>query len=142
MTELKASHGAELGEAAITIGDLLPPGIMALGSRATMRIMDRLPDISIGTVTTNVPGPQIALYALGREMLAYYPYVPIVHGVPVGVAILSYNGRIAFGVTGDYDRVPDLDVLIHGIEYGIDELAGAARDHASNHTSVGPPPPR
>jgi WS/DGAT/MGAT family acyltransferase len=131
MTQLKASHGAELGEAVTSLGDLMLPAIMALGSRATIRVMGRLPQLSVGTITTNVPGPQVALYALGREMIAYYPYLPIAHGVPVGVAILSYNGRVAFGVTGDYDTVPDLDVLIHGIQDGVDELAKVARNHMS-----------
>ena len=126
MSELKATHGAELAEAATSLGDLMLPGMMALGSRATMRLMERLPDLSIGTVTTNVPGPQFPLYALGREMIAYYPYVPIVHGVPVGVAILSYNGHVTFGVTGDYDAMPDLGILIHGIEDGINELTKIA----------------
>jgi diacylglycerol O-acyltransferase len=131
MAELKASHGAELGEAAITLGDLMLPAVMALGSRATIGLMERLPNLSIGTVTTNVPGPQVALYALGRELIAYYPYVPIVHGVPLGIAILSYNGRVAFGVTGDYDSMPDLPVLIGGIERGLDELTELAADHAA-----------
>jgi diacylglycerol O-acyltransferase len=77
-------------------------------------------------VTTNVPGPQIPLYCLGREMLSYLPYVPIADGVRVGTAILSYNGRLAFGVTGDYDTAADVDVLARGIVAGIDELTALA----------------
>ena len=91
-----------------------------------MRLMERLPTLSIGTITTNVPGPQFPLYALGKRLVGYYPYVPILHGVPIAVAILSYHGRVAFGVTGDYTAAPDVGVLARGIENGIAELTKAA----------------
>jgi len=55
-------------------------------------------------------------------MLEYLPFVPIAHGVRIGVAITSYNGRVAFGVTGDFDTTADIDVLAIGIEDGIAEL--------------------
>ncbi|MGB9346669.1 MAG: WS/DGAT domain-containing protein, partial [Ilumatobacteraceae bacterium] len=57
-----------------------------------------------------------------REMLDYRPFVPLSYGVRTGVAILSYNGKISFGVTGDWDSVPDIDVLAAGIEEGMAEL--------------------
>jgi diacylglycerol O-acyltransferase len=131
MDELKASHGAEVGEAATSLGDLVFPGLLALGSRFTMRLMEHLPRLSIGTITTNVPGPQVALHCLGRELIGYYPYVPVAHGVPVAVAILSYNGRVAFGVTGDYETVPDLDVLTQGIHASLGELVKTAAEIGS-----------
>jgi diacylglycerol O-acyltransferase len=140
MRTLKASHGAELGEAATTLGDLVLPGMLAIGSRLTMRLMERLPKLSIGTVTTNVPGPQFPLYAMGRRLVAYYPFVPIAHGAPVGVAILSYDGKVAFGLTGDYEALPDLRVLARGIEVGLEELAelAAVKSSAPEVAAVGP----
>ena len=83
-------------------------------------------------VISNVPGPQVPLYACGREMLEYAPFVPLAHGMRTGVAILSYNRRIAFGVTGDWDGVPDLDVLADGIARGIDELVAASAPAATS----------
>ena len=103
MTGLKESHMAEAGEALTTLGDIFPPIAVGAISRTAMRVMHVLPQRSINTVTTNVPGPQFPLYCLGREMTAYYPFVPISHGVRIGTAILSYNGQLAFGVTGDFD---------------------------------------
>ena len=44
----------------------------------------------------------------------------------VGVAIFSYNGEVNFGVTGDLDTTPDLDVLCRGIEDGIKQLLKAS----------------
>jgi hypothetical protein len=67
------------------------------------------------------------LYACGREMLEYFPFVPLSHGVRTGVAILSYNRKVSFGVTGDWDTVPDIDVLTNGIESGMEELQHVAR---------------
>jgi hypothetical protein len=55
-------------------------------------------------------------------MLEYYPFVPLSHGVRVGTAVLSYNGRLAFGITGDFDTASDVGVLARAIKAGIREL--------------------
>ena len=122
MDELKGSHMAQMGEWATKIADLAPPMLVGTMSRLAARAEQRRPQRSVSTVTTNVPGPQFPLYCLGREMLEYHPFVPLSHGVRVGTAILSYNGRLAFGVTGDYDTVPDVGVLAAGIVDGVEEL--------------------
>jgi diacylglycerol O-acyltransferase / wax synthase len=122
MTELKGSHQAEAGNVVVELAEFAPPVLLTLGLRTAVSILRRAPQRSVNTVTTNVPGPQVPLYACGREMLDYLPYVPLSYGVRTGVAILSYNGRIAFGVTGDWDTVPDIDVLAGGIENGVTEL--------------------
>ncbi|MGZ8765891.1 MAG: WS/DGAT/MGAT family O-acyltransferase, partial [Acidimicrobiia bacterium] len=88
MAELKASHMAEAGETVAAIGDLAPPMVVGTVSRLAIRAMHRLPQRSINTVTTNVPGPQFPLYCLGHEMLEYRPFVPLSHGIRVSTAIL------------------------------------------------------
>jgi diacylglycerol O-acyltransferase len=60
-------------------------------------------------------------------MVEWYPYVPISQGLRVGTAILSYAGRLGFGVTADYDSLHDASVLARGIVDGIDELLERAR---------------
>ena len=55
-------------------------------------------------------------------MLEYRPYVPVSHGVRVGTAILSYNGRLAFGITGDYATARDVGVVASAITDDIEEL--------------------
>jgi len=77
-------------------------------------------------VTTNVPGPQIPLYVLGRKMLSAYPYVPLAGQIRIGVAIFSYDGHVTFGVTGDYDTTADIEVLCQGIEGELADLLAAA----------------
>ena len=55
-------------------------------------------------------------------MLEYFPFVPLGGHVRIGVAIFSYDGALNFGVTGDYETAPDIQVLCDGIEAGIQEL--------------------
>lgn len=122
MQRLKGSHMSDAGELVVRLGDLAPPMVVGPLMRAATRLLAQVPQRSVNTVTTNVPGPQVPLYCLGREMLAYYPFVPLSHGVRVGTAILSYNGQLSFGVTGDYDSAPDVEVLAAAIPAGFEEL--------------------
>jgi diacylglycerol O-acyltransferase / wax synthase len=118
MRGLKESRQAEAGETLTSLSFFAPPVLLAMGTR----VASRLPQRNVNTVTTNVPGPQYPLYAVGRRMIEAFPYVPLQGWVRVGVAIFSYDGNINFGVTGDYDTVPDLDVLCEGIEAGMSEM--------------------
>ena len=122
MTKLKASHISEAGEAVTTIGNLAPPMVVGPVSRMAIRAMHLFGQRSLNTVTTNVPGPQFPLYCLGHEMLEYRPFVPISHGLRVGTAILSYNGNLFFGVTGDQGTMPDVGVLATAVASGIEDL--------------------
>jgi WS/DGAT/MGAT family acyltransferase len=122
MQSLKDSGQAVAGEVLTSLGGFAPPLLLALAER----VVAHVPQRTINTVATNVPGPQYPLYAVGRRMLEAFPYVPLGGRVRVGVAILSYDGGLRFGVTGDWDTAPDLDVLCAGIEHGIDELLHAA----------------
>ncbi len=127
MAELKASHMPEAGSAVVSFAELVPPMLVGNTTRVLMRVLRSHPLRSVATVTTNVPGPQFPLYCLGREMLEHRPYVPISHGLRVGTAVLSYNGWLCFGVTGDAETTPDIDIVARGITAGIDELVAASR---------------
>lgn len=127
MAHLKDSKEAVAGEVLTSLSGFAPPMMLALGERVAAHVGQR----NINTVTTNVPGPQYPLYAVGRRMLESFPYVPLGGNVRVGVAIYSYDGGLSFGVTGDYDTAPDLEVLCAGIDAGLAELvrlAGAGTD--------------
>jgi len=82
---------------------------------------------------TNVPGPQIPLYAFGAQMREVYPVVPLAAAHSLGIAIFSYNGLMTFGVIADSESTPDIDVLARGIEEGLDELSAlVSADHRAN----------
>ena len=129
MSKLKASHIAEAGVMVTSVGNLAPPMLVGMFSRMAISGMHRFGQRSLNTVTTNVPGPQIPLYCLGHEMREYRPFVPISHGIRVGTAILSYNGRLCFGITGDYESMPDVGVLADAVTADIEYLAGRAREY-------------
>jgi diacylglycerol O-acyltransferase len=122
MERLKRSHEAVAGDVLVGLSGFAPAMLLALGLRAATHVPQR----NVNTVTTNVPGPQRPLFAAGRRMLECFPYVPLAGHVRVGVAIFSYDGALSFGVTGDYDRAPDIDVLCRGIEHSMAALYGAA----------------
>ena len=117
MSEVKLSHQAEAGALLLsTLSGLAPPVVVSAALRGGTALLRQLPQYRVNTVTTNVPGPGRPLYALGCELLEYIPFVPLGQGVRVGVAMLSYNGQVAFGVTGDWESVPDLGPMITGID--------------------------
>jgi diacylglycerol O-acyltransferase len=127
MDRLKQSHEPEAGEALTHLAAAVPPTLTARATHLAARLMAHVPQRTMNTVTTNVPGPQFPLYAAGREMLEYLPFVPLGPGVRIGVAILSYNGHLRFGITGDYDTAPDIDVLAGGIDAAMRTLLRSAR---------------
>jgi diacylglycerol O-acyltransferase len=127
MVALKASHQVDAGGALFSALTIVPAPLVALITRGSLMTMHKFPVTATNTVTTNVPGPQFPLYACGREMIEYLPYVPLAEGIRVGVAILSYNGRIAFGITGDYDTVPDINTMARCIQEEIIALRSLAK---------------
>jgi diacylglycerol O-acyltransferase len=118
MQDLKRSGQAVAAERLTALGGFAPAMLLALAGR----VGTRLPQNTINTVTTNVPGPQQPLYLAGRRMLEAFPFVPLGGHVRIGIAIFSYDGGINFGVTGDRDSSPDIGVLCRGIEAGISQL--------------------
>jgi diacylglycerol O-acyltransferase / wax synthase len=119
MDEMKRTSQAAGAEALTGILGFAVPSLLAAGSRAAFQ----LPQPLVQTVTTNVPGPQIPLYVLGRRLVRIHPFVPIGDNVRISVAILSYQGRFSFGITADDAAVPDVKVLARGIRRGLDELS-------------------
>jgi diacylglycerol O-acyltransferase / wax synthase len=122
MDHVKDTHQTVSAEILTGMLGLAAPMWLALGTQAAFR----LPQPLVQTVTTNVPGPRRPLYLLGRRLTALYPYVPIGNAVRISVAILSYVDSVSFGITADYDSLPDLDVFTEGIRRSLAELSGPA----------------
>jgi WS/DGAT/MGAT family acyltransferase len=115
MDGIKSSRQAVAGDVLTQLSGFAPPLLLALGSR----VMTRSARLNMDTATTNVPGPQQPVSALGRRLEASYPYVPVVGSIRIVVAIFSYDGTLYFGVTGDRDHAPDIATLTDGIEHGM-----------------------
>lgn len=115
---LRSVGEAEAGDSITTLAGYGPYPPVSWGIRLGMH----LPQHQITTVTTNVPGPRQTLYGLGREVQEILPYVPIADRLRIGVAMFSYRDALTFGITGDYQTVPDIEVLATGIARSMTEL--------------------
>jgi WS/DGAT/MGAT family acyltransferase len=104
----------------IEMAALAPPVLHAALARTTYAT--RLFNLTI----TNVPGPRQPMYAHGARLREVLPFVPLAAAHAVGIAVFSYDGLLAFGLSADRASTPDLAVLAEGIERGIDELRGLA----------------
>jgi diacylglycerol O-acyltransferase len=122
MDELKASKQG-LGAATLAaVNELAPPAVLAQSSR--LQFSTRL----FNLLVTNIPGPQFPLYVLGRRLLDLFPVAFLPENHALAIAILSYDGGIDFGLLGDWDALPDIDVIAEGLRASLEELLVAARD--------------
>jgi diacylglycerol O-acyltransferase / wax synthase len=120
MDGIKDSGQAVGAQVLTQLTGFAPPTIMAQAARLQAR--QRL----FNLVVTNVPGPQFPLYMLGRRLDATFPMVPLAENQALGIAIMSYDGQLNFGLNADYDALPDLEALADDLRAAIEELAAAA----------------
>jgi WS/DGAT/MGAT family acyltransferase len=120
MRGLKDSGQAVGAETLTQLAGFAPPTIMSQAARLQAR------QRFFNVVVTNVPGPQVPLYLIGRRLRGLYPVVPLANHQALGIAIMSYDGRLGFGLLGDYDALPDLEEIAAQLRGAIADLACAA----------------
>jgi WS/DGAT/MGAT family acyltransferase len=119
--EVIKESGQAVGAQVLTeLSGFAPPTIMAQAARLQAR--QRL----FNVVVTNVPGPQVPLYMLGRELDAIYPMVPLAENTALGIAIMSYFGQLNFGLVSDFDALDDVESLAEELALSIEEIVAAA----------------
>jgi diacylglycerol O-acyltransferase len=118
---LKRMHAAELVSLAGGLIGMFPTSVQGMAGP----IVSQLPITPFNLVCTNVPGPQFPLYLFGHKMLHCYPYVPVGGELAVNCAILSYNGTVYFGFSGDVHAAPDLRRLEKLLMTSFTELRAA-----------------
>jgi WS/DGAT/MGAT family acyltransferase len=124
MDGLKESKQALGAEVLAGVQNFAPPTVLAQASR--LNFSTRL----FNLIVTNIPGPQFALYMLGRKLEEVYPIAFLPRDHSLAIAIMSYNGQMNFGLLGDFDALPDIDRIAIGIEEGIAELVALAKQHS------------
>ncbi|HET8672615.1 MAG TPA: wax ester/triacylglycerol synthase family O-acyltransferase [Thermoleophilaceae bacterium] len=125
MAGIKESKQALGAEVITHLENFAPPTLLAQASR--LNFSTRL----FNLIVTNVPGPQFPLYLLGRELEELIPIAFLPENHALAIAIMSYNGRLDFGLLADYDAMPDLDDVALFLEDSLVELLEAARHHES-----------
>jgi diacylglycerol O-acyltransferase / wax synthase len=119
LKESKQALGAEVISGA---QNFAPPTILAQASR--LNFSTRL----FNLIVTNVPGPQFPLYVLGREMVQAVPVAFLPENHAMAIAIMSYNGQMNFGLLGDFDALPDIDLIASSINDELQTLIAMARE--------------
>ncbi len=120
MDGLKQSKQALGAETIARLNDFAPPTLLAQAARLTFST--RL----FNLLVTNVPGPQIPLYVLGRRLEETFPMAFLARNHALAIGVMSYNGQVNIGLIGDYDAMPDIEMVARGLNAALDELLEAA----------------
>jgi diacylglycerol O-acyltransferase len=118
-TQAHKDTGRAVGARSLSdIAGFAPATLHTLGVRVSAEVMRKQHDLLV----TNVPGPQVPLYAAGARLAASYPALPLSAGHLLTIGVTSYNGEVFFGLTADRDAVRDLDVLAQCLTDALEEL--------------------
>jgi len=124
MTRTKQGGQRQAGNMVVSATGYVPFMLSSL----LIRLLTRLPQRGIVTLTTNVPGPHRRLQMMGHTVSRLLPIAPIALQLRTGVAVLSYADDLVFGITADYDAGADIDKLADGIERAVARLDLLAQD--------------
>ncbi|HEU4362926.1 MAG TPA: WS/DGAT domain-containing protein, partial [Mycobacterium sp.] len=132
LTRTKSTGQRQAGSAFVSAANHLPFALTAWA----VRLLTRLPQHGVTTLTTNVPGPSEALHVMGRKVIGVLPVPPIALQLRSGVAMLSYADHLYFGILADFDTMPDVDEFSRSVETAVARLvATSKRRHASREAN-------
>lgn len=115
-------------------------GLSALASKPMQSVLNFVPQIPpANLICTNVPGPQIPLYAVGHRMLWYFPLLPIVLEMGISCGITSYDQKLFFTFMADGNCAPDIHILRNYHHEAFEELRKAACVDVKEYVVLGPP---
>jgi diacylglycerol O-acyltransferase len=120
MNALKRSNQAVGAAALAAMSDRLPPAVLAQASRL------QFSPWLFNLLVTNIPGPQAPLYLHGRRLTDLIPVAFLPEGHALAIAVMSYDGQIAYGLLGDHGSLPDMDLIASGIERSLAQLLAGA----------------
>lgn len=135
--QLRAIHEGAIGAKAIqgSVGtdlisdvvELVPSSLFHLAARmySDAGMADRFPPVH-NLIVSNVIGSPVPLYMAGAEVIAMYPFGPLMEGTGLNITVLSNNGEMNIGIIACPDLVPELHRLLDGILSGFEVLLDAA----------------
>ncbi|MCS5636093.1 MAG: wax ester/triacylglycerol synthase family O-acyltransferase [Myxococcota bacterium] len=116
--ELKKTNQALGVEMIMKLAEVTPSSLLSLGAQSVSG--------PINSIVTNVPGPQIPLYLQGAKLLSLFPQVPLLGEMGLGIALMSYDGKICWGFNANPDVIPDLAAFVSLIRSTVDRVADSA----------------
>ncbi len=123
LSEMKERHRALPAELLQDANNFIPPAVFARAARLTFGFSTSRPGRPTwNLVISNVPGPQFPLYMAGAKLEANYPVSVITDGMGLNITVMSYMGHMDFGIVGDRDQMPDLDVLMDYLREELEAL--------------------
>ena len=118
--ELRESAAVRAGALLVGATGQVPPLISEVMVRAMGSVR------AVNLVVSNVPGPQQAFYMNGTRLEEVFPAVPLNpanQGLSVG--ILSYDGKVCFGLLADARLDPGVDVVVEALHEALEEVLAA-----------------
>jgi len=135
---IKAAREPQGMDLLLAATDSVAPSMQALSSRITSGAigaatqiaeftggigrMIAAPPMGINFIATNVPGAQVPMYLAGHRMIDFVGLVPLAGTLGYGVAIVSYNQSLFFGLMADPRMMPDVDFMKTCIASAFEEL--------------------
>jgi diacylglycerol O-acyltransferase / wax synthase len=123
LAAMKEHHRALPAELLQDTNHFIPPAVFARAARATFAISTSgAGRPTWNMVVSNVPGPQFPLYCAGARLVANYPVSVITHGMGLNMTVMSYCGKMDFGIVADRDQMPDLWSMLDRLGDSLEEL--------------------
>jgi diacylglycerol O-acyltransferase len=126
LADMKERHRALPAELLQDANHFIPPAVFHRAARLTFRLSTGVGRPAWNLVVSNVPGPQFPLYMAGARLVANYPVSVITDGMGLNITVMSYDGRMDYGIVADRDQMPDVDRLMGWLQDELDALKPAA----------------
>jgi WS/DGAT/MGAT family acyltransferase len=125
LADMKERHKALPAELLQDANHFIPPAVFHRAAQLTFRLSTGVGRPAWNLVVSNVPGPQYPLYMAGARLVANYPVSVITDGMGLNITVMSYNGRMDYGIVADRDQMPDVDNLMVWLQDELDALKPA-----------------
>ena len=126
LADMKERHKALPAELLQDANHFIPPAVFHRAAQLTFRLSTGVGRPAWNLVVSNVPGPQFPLYMAGAKLIANYPVSVITDGMGLNITVMSYNGRMDYGIVADRDQMPDVERLMDWLQEELDALKPAA----------------
>jgi diacylglycerol O-acyltransferase len=123
MGDMKQRHSALPADLLQDVNHFIPPAVFARAARTTFTLATSSrgrPTWNL--VISNVPGAQVPLYCAGARLEANYPVSVITDGMGLNITVMSYCGRMDFGIVADREQMPDVWCLIEWLDEELEAL--------------------